>query len=102
VNWLNASLNGVPLDRPGLMKIREFTLPTAGTLRLDYASYQRPEATATPASQMQVVGLLQSLRAGNSAHMSELLALRKATEAPPPPPPHARATSMTARPRLPS
>ena len=40
INWLNASLNGQPLDTAGLMRIRDFALPGAGVLRLDYVSYR--------------------------------------------------------------
>ena len=40
VNWRNAMLNGSPLTREGLFKIRNYTIPDTGTLRLDYVTYK--------------------------------------------------------------
>ncbi len=40
INWINASLNGQPLDRNGLKSIRDYTIPGIGMLRLDYVSYR--------------------------------------------------------------
>ena len=40
LNWRNAKLNGVPLSREGLMKLRDYTIPVTGTLRFDYVTYK--------------------------------------------------------------
>ncbi|KAF5832617.1 hypothetical protein DUNSADRAFT_11434 [Dunaliella salina] len=41
INWRNAQLNGVPLDPEGLAKkLRDYTIPAAGTLKIDYVMYQ--------------------------------------------------------------
>lgn len=40
LNWRSATLNGLPLNKEGLMKIRDFTVPDAGTLKLDYVTYK--------------------------------------------------------------
>eukprot|EP00967_Tisochrysis_lutea_P034274 scaffold40869_cov18-Tisochrysis_lutea.AAC.3 len=41
INWRNAHLNGVPLDPEGLAKkLRDYSIPAAGTLKIDYVMYQ--------------------------------------------------------------
>jgi hypothetical protein len=40
LSWRNATLNGLPLTAEGLMRLRELTIPAAGTLKLDYVTYR--------------------------------------------------------------
>ncbi|KAG2501181.1 hypothetical protein HYH03_000996 [Edaphochlamys debaryana] len=86
INWLNASFNGQPLDRAGLTRIRDFTLPGAGVLRLDYVSYEKPSPTQQPASSDELEDLLAVLRGCNVMHIGQLLQVRKLAIPPPPPP----------------
>ncbi len=39
-NWRNARLNGASLAAEGLQKLREYTIPNSGALRLDYVTYR--------------------------------------------------------------
>ncbi|GIL94432.1 hypothetical protein Vretimale_623 [Volvox reticuliferus] len=90
VNWLNASFNGQPLDRPGLTHIRDYTLPGAGVLRLDYVSYVKPGLGLPPAPPEELAELLSRLRSCNMAHITSLLQVRAQVMPPPPPPPPRR------------
>eukprot|EP00198_Chlamydomonas_reinhardtii_P001211 XP_001690546.1 predicted protein [Chlamydomonas reinhardtii] len=86
INWLNASLNGQPLDTAGLMRIRDFALPGAGVLRLDYVSYRKPGPDAVPASRDELAELQAVLRGINISHIAAGLAVRRIADPPPPPP----------------
>ncbi|GLI64025.1 hypothetical protein VaNZ11_007186 [Volvox africanus] len=90
INWLNASFNGHPLDRPGLTHIRDYTLPGAGVLRLDYVSYVKPGLGMPPAPPEELAKLLAHLRSCNMAHITALLQVRAQVMPPPPPPPPRR------------
>ncbi|EFJ52507.1 hypothetical protein VOLCADRAFT_86673, partial [Volvox carteri f. nagariensis] len=90
VNWLNASFNGQPLDRPGLTHIRDYTLPGAGVLRLDYVSYTKPGLGMAPAPPEELAELLSRLRNCNMTHIASLLQVRAQVTPPPPPPPSRR------------
>lgn len=77
VNWLNAQLNGQPLDRQGLMRVCAFTLPQAGVLRLDYVSYRRPDPRyEPPATPDALRALLAELRACHREFMAAQLQQR--------------------------
>ena len=40
VNWRNASINGNKLTMEGLLRLRDLTIPTSGSLRIDYVTYK--------------------------------------------------------------
>jgi len=40
LSWRNASLNGKPLSKDALAHLQLFAIPSSGTLKLDYVSYQ--------------------------------------------------------------
>ncbi len=40
LSWRNASLGGVPLSREGLTRMRDWAVPTLGTLKFDYVCYE--------------------------------------------------------------
>ena len=40
VNWRNASVNGNKLTLEGLQRLRDLTIPTSGSLRIDYVTYK--------------------------------------------------------------
>ena len=40
VNWRNASINGNKLSMEGLQKLRDYSIPTSGSLRIDYVTYK--------------------------------------------------------------
>ncbi|KAG2448830.1 hypothetical protein HYH02_006181, partial [Chlamydomonas schloesseri] len=86
INWLNASLNGQPLDAAGLTRIRDFALPGTGVLRLDYVSYRKPRPNVAPASRDELAELQAVLRGVNVAHIAAGLAVRQIADPPPPPP----------------
>jgi hypothetical protein len=39
-SWRNVTLNGLPVAREALSRMREWTLPTSGQLKLDYVCYK--------------------------------------------------------------
>ncbi|KAG2432898.1 hypothetical protein HXX76_008629 [Chlamydomonas incerta] len=86
INWLNASLNGQPLDTAGLTRIRDYAMPGAGVLRLDYVSYRKPRPEVAPASRDELAELQAMLRGVNIAHIAAGLAVRQIADPPPPPP----------------
>ena len=40
INWRNAAINGTRLSIEGIQKLRDYTIPTSGALRLDYVTYR--------------------------------------------------------------
>ncbi|MEW5304070.1 MAG: hypothetical protein WDW36_006704 [Sanguina aurantia] len=91
LNWQNASLDNRILTKEGLSKIRDYTIPNIGTLRVDYVTYQVPSAASAhevpPAAEGKLVPrvepktpglaiLFKALRAANSAFTQRLLVLR--------------------------
>ena len=40
LNWRNAAINGTRLSIEGIQKLRDYTIPTSGALRLDYVTYR--------------------------------------------------------------
>lgn len=39
-NWRNAAINGTRLSIEGIHRLRDYTIPTSGSLRLDYVTYR--------------------------------------------------------------
>ena len=39
-NWCNASINGIQLSAERMQDLRSYTIPTSGSLRIDYVTYQ--------------------------------------------------------------
>lgn len=40
LSWRNASFNGAQLSEGALAQLQAYAMPTSGSLRLDYVSYQ--------------------------------------------------------------
>ena len=40
INWRNAAINGTRLSIEGVQRLRDYTIPTSGALRLDYVTYR--------------------------------------------------------------
>lgn len=54
LSWRNASLNGKPLSEDALAHLQLYAIPSSGTLKLDYVSYQ-----VTPACYVLLVAARQ-------------------------------------------
>ncbi|GAX72927.1 hypothetical protein CEUSTIGMA_g382.t1 [Chlamydomonas eustigma] len=77
LNWRNAMVNGSKLNLEGLQKLRDYTIPSSGTLRIDYVTYRVPEQGSHPCPQSELKALLSQLRRINQSYGKELLALRR-------------------------
>ncbi|GAX83706.1 hypothetical protein CEUSTIGMA_g11131.t1 [Chlamydomonas eustigma] len=76
VNWRNAMINGVKLSMEGLQKLREYTMPCSGTLRIDYVTYKVPELDTKSCTKADIKSLLTQLRTIYRSYDKEMHGLR--------------------------